>query len=89
MRVDLIGGALVAAIAAGQAVVVDSPAGDGAVPAGDAVEATVEGEEAGGAAVPGLEVDAHCALVGVLIFMDEIVCVSVDDLLVCSMMVEI
>jgi hypothetical protein len=40
-------------------VVVDSPAGEGAIPAGDAVEAAIKCEEAGGTAVPGLEVDAH------------------------------
>jgi hypothetical protein len=60
VRVNLIRGAFVPAVAAGEAVVVESPAGEGAVPAGDAVEAAVECEEAGGAAVPGLEVDAHC-----------------------------
>lgn len=59
MRVDFVVGALVPAAAAGQSVTVDPPAGEGAVPAGDAVAAAVEGEEAGGAAVPGLEVDAH------------------------------
>lgn len=62
VRVDLIGGAFVPAIAAGEPVVVDSPAGDGAVPAGHAVEAAIEGDEARGAAVPRLEVHAHFAL---------------------------
>lgn len=46
VRVHLVVGALVPAAAAGQAVAVDAPAGQGAVPAGHAVAAAVEGEEA-------------------------------------------
>jgi hypothetical protein len=46
VRVHLVVGALVPAAAAGQAMAVDAPARQGAVPAGHAVAAAVEGEEA-------------------------------------------